>query len=203
MITISLTSFMKILTKGTPQKVQEYSRYLAPGGYDFYWKLKEASYLRTVGGKKFPECVLPIDGISRETERKHNRSGLESLDKWCLKNKVESFFSVPKHRVLTPAGFATIKMDPEFGIFFKGSNRIVQIWSSQTSGLNKAAVWAGLYLLEKHLCVDDFSHCKAGLLDLRKGDLLVADAIPSSMKIVIDSELAWIDNFFKEHSKAA
>ena len=66
MPTISLTSFMKILAKGTPQKVQEYSKYLTPGGYDFYWQLKDAAHAFTVGGESFADCAKPIEDSTRD-----------------------------------------------------------------------------------------------------------------------------------------
>ena len=73
---LSLTSFLKILSKGTPQKVQEYGKYLTPGGYDFYWQLKEAALALTVGGEPFDRCVQSIIKITRDVERKHNFEGL-------------------------------------------------------------------------------------------------------------------------------
>jgi hypothetical protein len=88
MPTISLTSFLKILTKGTPQKVQQYSRYLAPGGYDFYWQLKEAAHSLTVGGENYADCAKPIKESQRDVERKHNLDCLMPLSKWLDKQKV-------------------------------------------------------------------------------------------------------------------
>src|SRR5882762_3355478 len=88
MPTISLTSFLKILTKGTPQKVQEYSKYLTPGGYDFYWQLKEAAVALTIGGASLADCAKPIEKIKRDVEKKHNLAGLKSLSKWKDKQKV-------------------------------------------------------------------------------------------------------------------
>jgi hypothetical protein len=56
---------MKILTKGTPQKVSEYSRYLTPGGYDFYWRLKEAARALTVNGDTYARCAKRIEKSAR------------------------------------------------------------------------------------------------------------------------------------------
>jgi hypothetical protein len=44
----------------------------APGGYDFYWQLKDAAHALTVGGGTFEDCAKPIEKGTREVERKHN-----------------------------------------------------------------------------------------------------------------------------------
>jgi hypothetical protein len=39
--------------------------------------------------------------------------------------------------------------------------------------------------------------------DLRKGELLVADALPANIEAIVRDEFAWLDSFFQAHSKAA
>lgn len=203
MPTISLTSFMKILTKGTPQKVQEYSKYLTPGGYDFYWQLKEAARAFTVGGESFADCAKPIEESPRDVERKHNLDCLKALHKWRDKHKPESFFSAPAAAHSSPAGLVTIKLEPEFGVVLGGQHRIVQLWNAKGSNLTRTVAGVGIYLLQKNLCVGESAHCKAGILDLRKGELYVADALPANVEAMVASEFAWLDGFFKQYSKAA
>jgi hypothetical protein len=203
MPTISLMSFLRILTKGSPQKVNEYSRYLAPGGYNFYWRLKEAAHSLTVGGESFADCAKSIEEITNEVERKCNLAGLKTLRKWIEKNKVTEFFDAPAANCSSPGGFVTIKLEPEFGTVFNGQRRIVQVWNSKATNLNRTAAGVGIYLLEKHLCVDAFASCKGGILDLRKGELLVADVLPANIEAIIRGEFAWLDSFFQAYSKAA
>jgi hypothetical protein len=62
MPTVSLNAFLKILSKSSPQKSTEYGRYLNPGGYDFYWMLKEAVRARSVGGASLADCSKAIFG---------------------------------------------------------------------------------------------------------------------------------------------
>jgi hypothetical protein len=112
---ISLGSFLKILGHGTPQKMREYSKYLTPGGYDFYWHLKDAAFALTVGGKPFDECVQPINQIKRDVERKHNFEGLRALRKW-MSGKDGKFFVPPKGSCSSPKGYLTVKLEPEFGV---------------------------------------------------------------------------------------
>jgi hypothetical protein len=201
MPTISLTSFLKILTKGTPQKVREYSRYLTPGGYDFYWQLKEAAHALTVGGESYADCAKPMEDSPRDVV--HNLECLKSLSKWLDKQKVTEFFSAPAGSCSSPAGFVTIKLEPEFGAVTNDQRRIVQLWNSKGNNLTRTAAGVGIYLLEKHLCVGDFADCKGGILDLRKRELFLADALPANIEAMVTSEFAWLDNFFKAHSKAA
>ena len=163
MPTISLTSFLKILAKGSPQKVQEYSKYLTPGGFDYYWPLKEAAHGLTVGGESFNDCEQPIQDISREFARKHNLDGLKSLHKWLQKNGVTEFFAGPANTCSSPGGYLTIRLEPEFGFIKNGQRRLVQLWKSQSANLTKTAAGVGIYLLESHLAGGEFSDCKAGI----------------------------------------
>jgi hypothetical protein len=127
MQTISLLSFMKILTKGTPQKVSEYSRYLTPGGYDFYWRLKEAARALTVNGDTYARCAKRIEKSARDTERTHNLNGLKSLNVWKEKSKPEAFFEAPAGGCCSPGAFVTIRLEPEFGAVLKNQRRIIQL----------------------------------------------------------------------------
>lgn len=203
MPTISLTSFMKILTKGTPQKVTEYSRYLTPGGYDFYWQLKDASHGLTVGGKSYADCAKPIQQSGRDIERKHNLDGLKSLSKWLGKKGLEEFFDAPAANCSSPGAYVTIKLEPEFGVVVNGKRQLVQLWNAKGSHLTRTAAGVGIYLLEKHLCINEFAGCKAVVVDLRKGTTFAADALPANIEPMVTSELAWLDSFFKIKSKAA
>lgn len=203
MPSISLTSFLKILTKGTPQKVSEYKRYLTPGGYDFYWRLKVAAHRHTVGGEAFADCAKGIEESTNEVERKHNLAGLKSLRKYIDKHKLTEFFEAPAGICSSPQGFVKIKLEPEFGSVVNGQRRIVQLWNCSGSNLTRTIAGVGIYLLQKELCQGEFSDCKPGILDLRKRQLYLAEALPASIEAMVTSELAWLDRFFKTYSKAA
>ena len=83
MPTISLMSFLKILTKGTPQKVQEYGKYLKPGGYQFYWMLKDSAQAMTISGVSYADALKPIQKIvGRDVERQCNMAALKALSAW-------------------------------------------------------------------------------------------------------------------------
>jgi len=204
MPTVSLTSYLKILTKGTPQKVREYSKYLEPGGYDFYWSLKDAVHSYTVGGMSFADCASIIQDIPREIERKHNLAGLQSLSKWLTKHGVANFFEPPVTNCSSPEGHLTVKLEPEFGFIpTSGQRRIVQMWNSKSANLTRDAVGVGIYLMQKHLCVGECTDCAAGILDLRKRHLFVADSFPTRVEAMVTTEFAWADSFFREHRQAA
>ena len=143
MPTVSLTSFLKILTKGTPQKVQEYSKYLTPGGYDFYWQLKAAATNLTVGGQPFDQCVQPINQIKREVERKHNFEGLKALNKWIAGRGTNlKFFKPPQVKCSSPKGLLQVRLEPEFGLIEHEKRQMILLWNSKAADLK--AVVAGL-----------------------------------------------------------
>ncbi len=203
MPTISLMSFLKILTKGTPQKVQEYGKYLKPGGYQFYWMLKDSAHAMTIGGKPYAEALKPIQEIvGRDVERECNMAALKALSAWSKKSAPEAFFEAPTSSVMTPAKYVTVKLEPEFGYICDAKRYIVQLWYSKTTHLAKNSVILGNHLMQKHLCVGEFADCRAGILDLRKKELLVVDGTPQVLDMMVASEFAWIDSFFKAQEAA-
>src|SRR5262249_4975013 len=129
MPTVSLNAFLKILTKSSPQKAAEYGRYLTPGGYDFYWLLKDAARSLTVGGKSLEECLKVIEKIDRPVEKKHNLSALKSLSAWLKKEKIEQFFETPSSSFASPAGHVTIKLEAAFGYVKDGQRHVLHAWN--------------------------------------------------------------------------
>ncbi|MBN8963040.1 MAG: hypothetical protein J0H71_18050 [Rhizobiales bacterium] len=203
MPTASLNAFLKIVSKNSPQKASEYGRYLTPGGYDFYWSLKDASRALTVGGEAFEECCKTILKIKRPPERKHNLSGLKSLEKWATKIEASGFFASPVAQHSSPAGYLTIKIEPTFGYLSGGKRRLVHLWASQTLSLPRNVAGCGLYLMKEHICTGEFEDCVPAILDLRKRELFVADKLPPMTAAMLASELAWADSFFATVAKAA
>jgi hypothetical protein len=177
---------------------------VTPGGYDFYWQLKEAAYRLTVESKSFDDCAKPINGNPRAVEQKHNLDGLKSLHKWMQKNGCDEYFNVAKGSCSSPAGLLTIKLEPEFGYkTLEGKRRIIQLWNTKGAGLSRKVAGVGIYLLQKHLCVADLTDCTAGILDLRKAELYTADALPGNIEAMINAEFAWLDSFLVAQLKAA
>jgi hypothetical protein len=196
MPTVSLNAFLKILSKGSPQKAAEYGRYLTPGGYDFYWMLKEAARALTVGGKPLVECSKAISEINRAVEKKHNLNALNSLDKWIKKNQIDEFFEIPISICMSPAGHLTIKLEPAFGCVRNGQRLILHAWNSQSISLSKNVASCGLFLIQQHLCTNGYADCSPAILDLRRRELFSAKALPPMVGPMVASELAWADIFF-------
>jgi hypothetical protein len=203
MPTVSLNALLKILSKSSPQKAAEYGRYLTPGGYDFYWMLKEAVRARSVGGKDLAECSKAILKIDRTVEKKHNLGALASFDKWLTKQGAVEFFEGPVGSCSSPEEYLKIKLEPAFGYVWKGQRRIVHTWASQSITLPRSVAACGLYLLKDKLCVNEFVDCIPTILDLRRRELFVAELLPAVIGPTVASELAWADGFFKAVAKAA
>jgi hypothetical protein len=203
MPTVSLNAFLKILSKSSPQKATEYGRYLSPGGYDFYWMLKEAVRARSVGGASLAECSKAILGIDRVVEKKHNLGALTSFDKWLTKLGPVDVFECPIGSCSSPEGHLKIKLEPAFGYTWNGQRRMVHTWASQSITLPRIVAACGLYLMKQNLCLDGFTDCVPTILDLRKRELFVAELLPPMTGAMVSSELAWADGFFKAFAKAA
>jgi hypothetical protein len=199
---VSLSSFMKILSQGAPQKIREYGKYLTPGGYDFYWRLKDAAYALTVGGQPFDKCLQSINQIKSDVERRHNHQGFEALNKW-VSGQGYSFFAPPKGSCSSPKGYLTVKLEPEFGMESGGHRRIVHIWNCKGTDLKQMTAGVGIYLMQKYLAVGAYGDCSCAILDLRKGRMFLAVKISTQIPLIVSSEFAWVDNFFTQLEEAA
>lgn len=96
----------------------------------------------------------------------------------------------------------SVKLEPEFGVVTQHGRRLVQVWYSKDASLSRTAVTVGNRLIQKNLCVGEFADCKAGILDLRKRELLLTEGNEVVMDLMVSSEFAFIDNFFKAHDPA-
>jgi hypothetical protein len=191
------------LSKSSPQKATEYGRYLTPGGYDFYWMLKEAIRARTLGGKDLAECSKPILKIDRLVEKKHNLGALNSFDKWLKGLGPVEFFECPASSCTSPEEHLKIKLEPAFGYVWKGQRRVVHTWASQSVTLPRTVAGCGLFLLKDKICVDGFADCIPTILDLKRRELFISELLPPMIGPTVASELAWADGFFKSFAKAA
>lgn len=199
MHTVGMTAFLKILTKGSPQKVKEYGKYLTPGGFDFYHPLKQAAFSATVGGEDMEAVLASVQQISGEVQRRYNTLAVKALGVWIKKFKPEQYFVLPATTVSTPLGYMSVKLEPEIGAVVSGERRLIHIWYSKDLSLSRTAVTVGNRLIQKNLCVGQFGDCKAAILDLRKKQLLTIEGNELVMDLMISGEFVWIDNFFKAH----
>lgn len=203
MPTISLNAFLKILSKNSPQKAQEYGRYLSPGGYDFYWRLKEAAHKLTIGGANYEECVSSISKISRQVEREHNLAALLQLNIWLCKSGASDYFDPPSEDVRSPVGHLTVRLEPTFGCRIQDRRFLIHLWATKGVSLTRNVAGCGLYLLEQHLCIEEQQDCMPAILDLRRPAFISADKLPSTIGPMVASEFAWADGFFNAASRAA
>lgn len=198
MLTLSVDTFLKILGKGSPQKVQEFNRLLASNGFPYYAPLKDGAYALTINDEQLAHRVSIIENATTGPRRQYNVAAIKSLAAWMKRNKPEAYFQPPVKVIATPAQFLSIRLKPEFGVVLNGARYLVHVWYAKEGGLPKNTVMLGNWLIEKYLCRGDekFKDCKPCILDLRKRQLLNAQGDGLTMDLLITSEFAWIDNYF-------
>ncbi len=200
---IGLSAFLKIFSKGSPQKHNDYSKYLTPGGFDFYYPLKQSAFQATVIGQPLASVLGSLEEISGEVQRKYNVLAMKALASYMKKWHPTDYFAAPSTAVSTPLRYLSVKLEPEFGAVIKGERRLIHLWYAKDASLSKPSITIGNRLIQKHLCVGEFSDCKASILDLRKKELLTVVGDDLVTDLLISGEFAWIDNFFKAHEKPA
>lgn len=201
---IALTTFLKLTTKGTPQKVAEYSKYLTPGGgYDYYWSLKDAAAELTTNGRSAIECAALIKkSITRPAELEHNLAGLNALAAWVGAQQ-GTFFKAPTAVCWSPKKHLGIKLEPEVAIKMIDRTRAITLWNAKTPELTQGVAAIGIYLMQKYLPFSDLPNCECAMLDLRKKKLFVAAKLPANIASMVASEFAWVDQFFDAMKQAA
>ena len=195
---------MKLVSKGGPQKVAEYSKYMnSSGGYDYSWTLKDAASELTVGGKSIVECGLLIKkSITRPAEVEHNLFGLNSLSAW-MSGQQGTFFKPPSAVCWSPKKHLGIKLAPEFGIMTTAGPRVVTLWNTKTPDLSQQIAGIGIYLMQHHLPLSEYQTCDCAILDLRKKKLYASIKTPANVANMVASEFAWVDQFFETIKQAA
>ncbi|HEX5106529.1 MAG TPA: hypothetical protein VFV87_22070, partial [Pirellulaceae bacterium] len=163
MPTISLTTFMKLCSKTPSSKATAYSKYLTPGGYDFYQRLKVEANAATVLGKSHSDCEEALASIANESERKHNLAGFKALVKWLI-TESGKFFAPPTALCESPKGFIKVRLKPEFGIETAVGRRLVTLWNTKKPELTSSIAGVGIYLMNQHLLKGDFEDCKSAVL---------------------------------------
>jgi hypothetical protein len=190
---------LKLCANTPAAKATAYGKYLEPGGYDYYWRLKAMAHAMTVEGKPYVDCEKVILGIKDETKRKYNLAGLKSLARWLEKEKEQSkFFAPPSALCTTPKGYLTIRLAPEFGIESKAGRRLVTLWNVKAPAMTQKIAATGIYLKQQHLQMEQFSDCKCAIFDLRKAAMFVSDVVPTEVATIVAKEFAWVDSFFEQ-----
>lgn len=197
MPTISLNAFMKNWEKRPPAKATAYSKYLTPGGYDFYWRLTAEAAALTLDAKPYSACEAVLLGIKRECEREHNLAGLKQLSKW-LGTQMGELFEPPEAQCMSPKGHLAIRLKPIFGIEVESGRRLIHLWNTAKPEMTTRTASVGLYLMKEHLVNGEFADCNCAILDLRKNHLFIAEALPTNVAEDVARELAWIDWFFEQ-----
>ncbi len=201
---VALTTFLKLCMLTEAQKKSAYRKYFMPGdGYDFYWSLKKCVSKMTFEGKTYDGCVGEIlNPLKNTAERKHNTDGLKEFVNWY--NKWDrKFFAPPSGVYSSPKGYLKIKLKPEFGLQLPSERRVVAVWNTVKPQLTPFYGGVGIHLMNEVLKEGEFADCKFTMLDLRRPGWIVAEGLPRAIPVFLRNELAWIDNFFEEISKAA
>jgi hypothetical protein len=194
---IALTTFLKLWSHGPTRKESEYRKYLAPGGYDYYWSMKEGAKILTNGGE-LEQALSVVDGLTRESERENNAYGIKTLAELLAQLKGKCF-EAPRGSLSSPLGHLTIKVEPEFGIELeKTRRRLVILWNSKTPEMTTALSAVGLCLMFDAVALNDFRDCSASIYDLRQRHWFIAAATTATMRNAIRRELDWVDRLFEK-----
>jgi hypothetical protein len=95
MLSISLDTFLRILAKGSPQKVAEFNRILSSTGYPYYGPLKDSAYAMTIGNKTLEQRLVTVAKSTSGIRQQYNVKALKNLSSWLKKNNPQSFFQPP------------------------------------------------------------------------------------------------------------
>ncbi len=186
-INMNLSTFLKLLTLNTGEKLRDVQKYKEAGGYDFYQALRAAHL-------KFgptPDVSLGIDFISARASanaKKVNEDLYRASHEWILKQKGE-FFSPSRALFRSPRNVFSVTVNPEIGLRTKSVDTAYAIYPRQHVRINRDQAGAALLLMSE--AYGDTSNMQFGVLDVTADK---AFRTPTNMsKAILDAEVRFLE----------
>jgi hypothetical protein len=191
---LSLSTFAKITQLSAERKVSEYSRYLTPGGFDYYRELREAIAIATWKKGKIDDALDLIGGIGDPSRRKNSRNAFASFAKSYIIPGID-FYIPPQGEIVSPGGFIKVQIRPAALISQGDECKLVAIWPNSTVKLQTRGASVIVDLMSKHL-VTELPIATYIVADLTEGKPIIATKTSLAASAMVAGELAFADAFF-------
>jgi hypothetical protein len=191
---IGLSTFAKIIQMTPEKKIVEYSRYLKPGGFDFYRELREAISVATWKEGDVAKAFSHIATIADVSRRKHSTTAFEAFVKeFIVPGNI--FHQPPTSEITSPSKFITVRIRPSALIQCGSEFQLVTIWPNSTTKLHPRGAGAIVDLMSKFLITNN-PITRYIVADLAASQPMMATKTSVVASAMVASELAFADSFF-------
>lgn len=142
------STFLKLLTLDSGDKIRQLENYAKPGGFDFYRSSRDAVLNYWSHGKSRESVIDEITKSAPQNAISHNIEIFDNVASWLDKQSGEKI--APSRGVWTsPSKIFSVHIQPEIGLKKSNQQRILAVYPRRDPRLNRDQAGAGLLLLKK------------------------------------------------------
>ncbi|MGN6771814.1 MAG: hypothetical protein ACTHJQ_18490 [Rhizobiaceae bacterium] len=188
-VQMHFSTFLKLLTQSTGDKIRDLSGYAQSGGFDFYRSSRDgvaeicakSTSISTVIAKV--KAIAPPNGIERNVEI------VEHCSNWLSKQKGTG--SKPKRSVwASPQKVFSVLIEPEILISSNAGLRVLAVYPRIEPRINRDQAGAGIIILKKAYKGDGTE--KFGILDAYAEKAFWSPT--NASQSILEHEVAMIEN---------
>lgn len=191
---IGLSTFVKLVSQRTEEKLREIAKYERPGGFDRYQFAKEGLTDHIVLGKPLGDVIADLPG-SDQNFVDANADVVSAVADWKKKFGGKGIDS-PRGIWRSPNDKFSIAIKPEFGVEKGGRRHFVSIYSHGSVRPTATSVGAGLLAASAALRDSLEETDIVCFLDVRLPKLY--KKAPNLSQKVLDSEVAFFEAEFEK-----
>lgn len=145
-VIMHFSTFLKLLTLDTGDKIRHLEGYATPGGFDFYRTSRDGVLQHSAHGRTRDRVVKDIKSLASPNAVEHNVEIFEHVADWLGKQKGKRF--APSRGVWpSPRKIFSVHIEPEIGLEVGQAKRIFAVYPRRDPRLNRDIAGAGVILL--------------------------------------------------------
>lgn len=183
------STFMKLLTQTTGERIRDIEKYAKPGGFDYWRSSRDGLVQHSAHGRDRSRVVADIEANPAENTVENNKVVFESCADWLAKQSQQRF--APNRGVWpSPNGVFSVHIEPEIGIEKRnGEKQVIAVYPRKEPRLTRDIGGAGVLLLRRGYRGDGTE--VFGVLDAGAGAVVKAQTNVSEM--ILDEEIDRIE----------
>lgn len=147
-ITMHFSTFLKLLTLDTGDKIRQLESYAKPGGIDFYKTSRDAVLKYSAHGMSQKNAIAAIAKSAPQNGVSYNIEIFENVASWLDKQAGERIAPV-RSLWRSPSKIFSVHIEPEIGLEKNGKKKILAVYPRREPRLNRDKAGAGLLLLKQ------------------------------------------------------
>jgi hypothetical protein len=190
-VVMHFSTFLKLLTLNTGDKIRHLEGYASPGGFDFYRPSREGAFAYCAHGRSRTRVAEDIKKNAASNALERNLDIFEDVANWLDKQKGERN-STSRGVWRSPKKTFSIHIEPELGLIQAGRQKVVAVYPRKEPRINRDQAGAAILLLSEGYKTTE--QIEFGILDCKGGKAFwsptnVSQALLTSEVAMIEAEL--------------